>query len=184
MSTASLAALLNSPTEFTVEIDGEERTFSLRQPTLLEAGQYQRWLEQEARAGAARATELTDEDRRNLLRDVQADIAAQRYAWGGEECVRSLRSQTGVAKLMSIVCGVNEHLARQAVEKNMLAIADLLVGELENDPTGKALGSLLRSVGLPTSFFHSSSSSSPTSPTAGTSANSGTSASDSSTPSS
>lgn len=171
----TLADLLNSPTE----LAHNDKVYKLRQPTLMECGQYQRWLEQEARAGAARATELSEDDRRNLLRDVQADIATQRYAWGGELCVRSLQAPTGIAKLMSIVCadqGLTERTAREVVEKRLTEIAALLVGELEADPSGNSLGQLLRSLGLPANFFSTSSSPSPTSPTPATSGSSAASA--------
>src|SRR5262245_28079885 len=131
MSTASLADLLNAPTE--IEFHGKK--YQLRQPTLLECGSYQRWLEQEARAGAARATELSEEDRRNLLRDVQADIASQRYAYGGELCVKSLQTPTGIAKLTSIITGMSEQAAQQLVEQRLTEVAAIIVGAMEEDPT-------------------------------------------------
>lgn len=179
----TLNDLLNAP----ADLEFEGVTYSLRQPTLLEAFTYSRWLEQEARAGAARATELADEDRRNLLRDVQADIAAQRYAWGGELCVQSLSTPPGIAKLLSIVCaaqGLTAALALRVVEHRLREVAALLVGELEEDPSGNRLRGLLASLGLSPNFFGSSSSASPTAPTGGTSARSEASASASSSPSS
>lgn len=163
----SIADLFNSPTDFPVG----EKVYKLREPTLEDRGLYQRWMESEARASAAAATDLADEDRRNLLRDTNADIAAKVFAWGGEACVKSLRSPDGVAKLFSIVCadqGLTYKVAREAVDKNLLDIARLLriaEEEGESDPAKKAeLAALLRSVGLPGNFLSNSSSGSPTTP--------------------
>ena len=171
----TLADLLNAPSDFPFG----DRVYKLRQPTLLECATYQRWLEQEARAGAARATELPEEDRRQLLRDVQADVAAQAYCWGGDVCIRSLQTPAGVAKLMSIVCadqGLSERDARRAVDQRLTEIAALIAGELEGDPSGKSVAGLLRHLGLPPNYFASSSSPSPTRPTPATSGSSAPSA--------
>lgn len=165
----SLADLVNAPGEFTH--DG--KTYLVREATLLEKGTYQRWLESEARASAAAATDIPEEDRRNLIRDVAADIATKRFAWGGEECVRSLRTPEGVAKFFSIVCadqGLTYRTAREIVDANLLEIArmlHLLTAEAEGDPEKKAeLARLLRSRGFPDDFLNTSSSGSSTSPTA------------------
>lgn len=158
---ATLADLLNAPTE----IEHEGQTYTLRQPTLIECAQYQRWLEQEARANAAAATELPEEDRRRLLVDIQKEIGAKAFAWGGEVCVKSLQTIPGVAKLFSIICGVPERLANEIVEKRLCEIAALMVGAMEEDPSGKKLRAVASKLGLPPNFFASSSSSSPTSPT-------------------
>jgi len=159
----SLADLLNSPTAF--EFEGA--TYQLREPTLFECGQYQRWLEAEARASAGRATELPEEDRRNLLRDVNADIAAQRYAWGGEMCVISLRTPQGIARLLSIICtdqGVTYELACRMVDRKLREIAALLVAAQEEDPTGKKLEAVALRLGLPRTYFATLSSACATSP--------------------
>lgn len=166
---ASLADLLNSPSAF----EFEDKTYQLRQPTVVECGLYQRWLESEARVSAAHATDLSDEDRRNLLRDVTADIAAQTYAWGGEVCVRSLRTPNGVAKMMAIIChdqGVTFEVAKRVCEKRLADIAALIQGAVEEDPGGNALRRLLTSVGMPPDWFATSSSGSSTPPAPGPSA--------------
>ena len=164
----TLADLFNSPSEF--EFEGV--VYKLRQPTLIECGQYQRWLEQEARAGAARATELDEADRRNLLRDVQADIAAKRYAWGGELCVQSLRTPDGIAKLTAIICadqGMTEATAKKAAEQRLWEIAAVIAAAQEEEQrTGKAnpqLRELLARLGLRPDFLSTSSSDSATNPT-------------------
>lgn len=163
----SLADLLNSPTDITFR----GVTYKLREPDLMERGRYQRWLEQEARASAAAATELTEEDRRNLLRDVNADIAAKVYAWGGEVCVKSLRTPDGVAKLYGIVCegqGLTYELALEMMDAHFVQIADVLTAANEAAAAGdeeakKSLGRLLNSMGLPAGYLNTSSSASATS---------------------
>lgn len=162
-----LATLLNTPVPFHFE----GATYHLRQPTIDEAGEYQRQLEAEARASAGRAAELPEEDRRNLLRDVNKDIAAGEYSWNSEVCVKSLRTPEGVARLLAIVCkdqGVTYKLARKIVEKNLEEIAALLLAANAGaDPEAKKLlGSYLKIRGLPENFLDSSSSDSATPPTA------------------
>jgi hypothetical protein len=160
----SLADLFNSPAELAYE----GTTYKLRQPTLEECGQYQRWLEAEARAGASRATELPEADRQVMLREAGRDIAKQVYAWGGEACVESLRTPTGLAKLVSIVCadqGVTHELARKMCEARLLEIAGLLLDleDAEDDAEKKAaLARLLKSIGRPPNYLARGSSSSPT----------------------
>lgn len=160
----SLAELLNAPGD----IEYKGKVYQLRQPTLLECGRYQRWLESEARASAAASTDLPEEDRRNLLRDVNADIAAQTYAWAGEVCIRSLRTPQGVAKLLSITAeeqGVDYALAQEIIEHRFKEIAALLLdADAGDDPEKKAhLGRFLASQGLPADFLKTLSSKSATS---------------------
>jgi hypothetical protein len=164
---ATLAELVNSPTDITFR----EVTYKLREPDLMERGRYQRWLEQEARASAAAATELQEEDRRNLLRDVNADVAAKRYAWGGEVCVESLRTPDGLAKLYAIVCesqGLTFEVAREMMDSHFAEIAAVLTAanaaaEAGDEEAKKSLGLLLFRLGRPANFLSTSSSASPTS---------------------
>lgn len=161
---AGLADLLNAPSEFTY--DG--KTYQLRHPTVMECGRYQRWLEAEARASAAAATDLPEEDRRNLLRDTNADIAAQTFAWGGEACVKSLRSLSGQAKLVALILedqGVTLAVARQMVETRLAEIAALILEAVGEDPQGNALRRLLTQVGRPPDWFATTSSDCATPPT-------------------
>lgn len=161
--TGTLADLFNAPTG----LDFEGKTYRLRQPTLLEAAEYQRHLEAEARAGAARATELAEEDRRRLLRDVTADIAAGRYRYGGEVCVESLRSPENIARLLAIIArdqGMTLAVAQRLCDAKLRECVAIVAAEHESDP--KALAALLASLGLPPNFLSGSSSDSPTHPSA------------------
>ncbi len=166
---ASIADLFNAPSDFSFE----GTTYRLREPTLYECGRYQRWLESEARASAAASTELPEDDRRNLLRDVNADVAAKVYAWGGAVCCRSLGTPDGIAKILSIVCedqGVTYPIAMAMVRADLLETArrlKLAAEEAEEDPEKKAeLARLLKSRGLPGNFLSTSWSDSATTPSA------------------
>ena len=161
----SLADLLNSPTE----IEFEGKVYQLREPTLEECGMYQRWLEAEARAGAAAATDLPEDQQDRLLRAVSRDIAAQVYCWGGEECVNSLNTPTGMGKLLSIVCrtqGLDYGTAVRMCNAKLFDVAKLLL-KYSDDPEKKTeLDALLKSVGLPPDFLSKTSSGSSTTPAA------------------
>lgn len=175
-----LAELFNAPEK----LEFEGNTYLLREPTVVEAGEWSRWFQAEARASAARATELPEEDRRRLLRDVNADIAAQVYSWGSEACVVALRSPEGLARLMCIVCkeqGVTYPLALKICTARLHEIARvLLAAEQGDDPEKKALArQLLTSVGLPANFLSDSWSPSSTNTDPGPSPPSATSAPDS-----
>jgi hypothetical protein len=165
---ATLADIFNSPETF----EYEGTTYTLREPTLPECGEYQKWLEAEARASAAASTELPERDRRRLLSDVIAEIAAKRYAWGGLACVESLSTAEGIGKLMSIVCrdqGVTYALGVKIATARLWDIARMLLAtEQGDDPEKKEMvRQLLRSVGRPQNFLSDSSSGSSTPTTAG-----------------
>lgn len=159
---ATLAELLNAPTDF--EWDG--KVYKLREPTLDECAEYCQWLKAEARCAAIGATDIPDpEMQRNLFRDVVKDIAAQVYSWGGEVCIASLRTPQGIAKLISITCadqGVTPKVAEQMAAKRLRDLAEIVVGLMEEDPTGKKLQAVARLMALPLSFLGTSSSASAT----------------------
>jgi hypothetical protein len=163
----SLADLLNAPSD----IEFEGKTYKLREPTLIECGRFQRWLESEARASAAAAVELPEADRRQLLKDVNAEIAAKRYAYGGAVCVECLQTPDGLAKLLSIVCedqGVTFELAKRMCDGRLLDMArHILSADASDDPGKKAaVAALMTTLGLPPLSSASSSSASPTTPAA------------------
>jgi hypothetical protein len=162
----TLAELFNAPEG----IPYGDKTYRLREPDLLERGEYAKWLAAEARAEAANSTDLPDEDRRRLISDTNKDIAMKRYAWGSAACVESLGTLDGIAKLMSIVCraqGVTFALALKICESRVTEVARiLLAAEVGDDPEKKALArQLLTSTGLPPNFLSSSWSASSTTAT-------------------
>ena len=156
----TLADMLNSPSE--IKYDG--KTYLLRQPTLLEQGTFQRYLEQRAYDAIERRdyqdARQQDRDRNALNRDVAAGV----YEWGGEVCCQSLQTQTGIAKLLNILLrdqGVTEELARKIVDRQVKEIAAVLASKAVSDP--KALGQILSSLGLPENFLSTVSSAPPSS---------------------
>jgi hypothetical protein len=147
----TLSELLNAPTEITM--DGV--VYKLRQPTLLEQATFERWLEQRAREAAARSVDLPDEDRRQLLRDVNADIAAGVYSFGGPACVTSLGTPAGLVKLISIILACPEATAQKLVDKQLEEIVACILAGGDHDP--KLMAAVLAKVGLPPDFLSRSS---------------------------
>lgn len=159
---AGLADLFNSPTGVTFG----GKTYMLRQPTVTEALAYQRTIEEDARANAARSVDLPEEDRRQLLRDVNKDITAKVYAWGQEVCVLSLRTVDGIARLMSIICadqGMTEAIALRLCDEKLRECVAIMGAELDDDP--KSQRALLAALGLRPDFLTTSSTPSSDSPT-------------------
>jgi hypothetical protein len=163
----SFGNLFNSPTG----IEFEGKTYKLRQASAIECGEYQRHLEQEARATIRRDTSLSEDERREQLADVNADIAAKRYRYGGIVAVKSLRTVEGVAKLISIICadqGMTEAIAlRFCNEKLRETIAAIKIAEAEESQDPKelaAIPTMLASLGLPLTFLSSGLSGSVTHP--------------------
>lgn len=148
----TLADLFNVETE----LPFRGQVFKLRKPTQLEQAQYQRWLETRAREALGRATDLPEEMQRSLARDVNADIAAGVYEWGGEVCARSLRTPTGLAKLLAIILadqGITHDNAVEMVAERIHEIAAVLISKVTEDP--KALAATLKTLGLPSTYLSS-----------------------------
>lgn len=146
MDGGTLADLLNAPTE----IEYKGTTFKLRQPTLMEQAQFQRWLEQRARDAVGRATDLDDDAQRKLARDVNTDIAVGVFEWGGEACARAVRTITGLTKLLSIILydqAVTLEMAQEMIEHRLKEITAVLASKASSDP--KALEAALTKLGLP-----------------------------------
>lgn len=158
-----LASLLNAPTEITH--DGV--AYQLREPTLLERGMFQRWMEQRAREAAGRATDLPPEEQRQLLRDITADIAVGTFAWGGAAWAMAVQTPEGIAKIFSLVLGVTPELAEKIVAHQTAERVAILVGTMTGgtDEEKKGLRQMLVSLGLSADFLNAySSSNSPTHP--------------------
>lgn len=133
----TFADLFNAPVEMEFLIDGKKRTFKLRRPTALETALFQRWLEQRARDAIGRATYQSEEERAEDRRLCNRDIACGEYEWGGELCIKSLRTPGGMAKVVSIILsdqGVTEEMAREMVEQKLKELAATIFGEECPDP--------------------------------------------------
>lgn len=152
----TLADILNSPTEIT----HKGVTYQLREPTLMERGQFQRWLESNARAAAGRATELTPDEQRQLIRDVNTDIAVGTFAFGGAACVAALQTPDGIAKMYGLVLGVSAELAAEIVGAQQAECVAALLGAMDGgtEEEGKGIRQALVSLGLPSDFLSPSSS--------------------------
>lgn len=146
---STLADLVNAPGDFPFE----GKVYKIGQPTVLQMGQFARWLEQRARDAVARATDLDDDARRALLRDVTADIAVGVYDWGSEACCRALQTQRGQAKILAIMLadqGVTDELADRMIAQRLADVVALVQAAVTDDP--KALAAALATLGLPSDF--------------------------------
>lgn len=149
----TLADVLNAPTE----LEFEGTVYHLRQPTLMEQATYQRWLEKQATAAAGRMVDLSDAQQQKVLEGVAAKIGLGVYEFGGEFCMASLQTQSGLAKLVSIVLadqGVDEAKARLMLLGQLKEIAFSFVSKLTTDP--KELAAALVALGLPPDYSSSS----------------------------
>lgn len=162
----TLADFFNAPTELPLKDDKGDvlETVKVRQPSQLEQGMFQRWLEQRAYDSIERRTyqdpRQQAEDRRLLNQDVAAGV----YEWGGPVCVAALGTPTGIAKLLTIICAdqaLTLEKAEKLVDQQVREIAAILWERGAADP--KALEATLKRLGLPKNYF---SNSSPTRPSA------------------
>lgn len=147
---STLADMLNSPTEITFR----GATYRLRQPTLFEQGEFQRWLEQRAYDAIERRTYQSDAQQAADRNALNQDVAAGVYEWGGEVCAKALQTPTGIARLLATVLrdqGVTPEMARAMVDEQLRVIAALIVAKAADDPN--SLRATLAALGLPENFF-------------------------------
>lgn len=148
----TLPDLLNAPGDFVYG----DKTYTLGQPTVLQMGQFARWLEQRARESVLRAVELDDDTRAKLLADVTRDIAAGEYDWGSEACCKALQGVRGQARILAILLadqGVDDDMAEQMIKQRLSDVATLIRAAVTDDP--KALREVLVAAGLPSNFVSS-----------------------------
>ena len=152
---ATLADMLNAPSE----IQFKGKTYLLRRPDLLEEGTFERWLAQRALDEIERTTyenpSQKAEDRKNHFLDVVAGV----YEAGGLVYTRSMMSQTGAAKIISIICkdqGMTLAMAREMVRENLKGCVALIASKVYSDP--KVVEAILNAIGLPSDYLSRNSS--------------------------
>lgn len=153
----TIADLLNAPTG--MEFEG--KPYKLRKPTLLEQGEFQRWLEQLAYDSIARRTYQNEAEKAECFRLHGQDCAAGVYEWGGDVATRRLLTPKGLAKLVNIICradGLDLEAAERLVDLEQRKIAAALFGRSTDDPKERAAA--LAMLGLPVDFYASETSSS------------------------
>jgi hypothetical protein len=151
----TLGDVFNSPTA--IPFEGVE--YRLRQPTLMEQGEYQRWLEQRAYEAIERRDYRDPDHRERDRRNLNNDVAAGVFEWGGEVCVRAVQTPGGLARLLSVICrdqGLTEQKAKGLVDLKVREIAAVLVARATKDPN--SLRAVLATLGLPETFLSSDSS--------------------------
>lgn len=160
--------------------DGAPGTvYTLRDLTLFEQGEFQRWLEQRAHDAVDRSTASeAAKDRRHA--QVDRDAALGLYEYDGPLGLQARWSPAGLAKAFQIACrgqGVTEANVDAIMRHALKEVAATLLLAKESDP-GKAAAALA-ALGLPTDWTPPapsgpSSSSCSTPPSTGPSTNSGT----------
>jgi peptidoglycan hydrolase-like protein with peptidoglycan-binding domain len=151
----TLADVLNSPTE--KEFEGNK--YKLRQMTVMEEGEFQRWMEQLAYDAIERRTyqdpTQQERDRKNLNNDIAAGV----YEWGQELAVRRFQSVKGLSKILYFVCrdqGLDEEAAQRWAMEEVKKLAAILVQRATGTDDPKDLRVVCLSLGLPPDFLSSS----------------------------
>lgn len=151
MSDPTTADLLGLPLG---KLPFEGKDYEVRELTIVERGQYQRWLEDELRAAVGRDTDSPDPEADRHR--VNKSIAAGECEFDGELATARRRSWTGQVKLWEIMFGFDPETAERFQKLNAERFAELLKkAVLDEDPKaqGALIGPLLRSLGLPRDFL-------------------------------
>lgn len=153
----------------------EEKEYEVKPLNQVQQGQYQRWLEDRALAAILRDTDsppdMVKSDRREFVHDRAAGI----YEWLGDVAEKARGTWSGAAKYLEIALSIDADTARRMIEKESLAIIELIGRIVEEDPL--AVRQLLKKMGLPQEWEgdwrnETSSSDSSTRPSTGHSPNS------------
>lgn len=147
----SLANMLSVP--YTLEHEGKR--YPMRKPNLLEAGRFQRWLEDRGFDAIERIPFRDDEAKRAALNAHVHDCAAGVYEWGGEIASRAILTESGMSKYVEIICDVKPEIAKELICKHIERILAVVTAASSDDP--KAVGEALKSLGLPATFLSSDS---------------------------
>lgn len=133
------------------EIKGPDgKVYTLRKPTLKEQGLFQRWLEQRAHDAVDRSTATEDaKDRRHAR--IDSDAAMGKYEYDGPYAQEALWQPAGLAKIVSIICGVDYDAAAEVVQHALREIAATLISKATSDP--KAVALAIESLGLTTDLL-------------------------------
>jgi hypothetical protein len=145
---ATLADMFSVPTE--IEFEGKKYTF--REPTQLEQGKYQRWLEQRADEAIDRKTWLSDEQRAEEKRVLNWGIAAGTIERGGEICIESLRSKSGFIRFIELVCNCPTPEAEALFNHRLENLLAVVRAKQASDP--KAMRAALLTLGLPADWLN------------------------------
>lgn len=138
------------PTEMTYK----GHVYKLSKPTVLQQAQFQRWLEQRARDAIGREVDLEPARIAQLDASLTDSIATGQYEWGGELCMRALRTPSGLAKLTEILLadqGVTYPMALEMVQQQFTETAARLLQEVNYDPG--VMAATLELLGLPPNYF-------------------------------
>lgn len=172
----TIADLVNAPSEITFE----GQTYRLSPPSLLQQGEFQRYLEQKVLDGINRRQYPDEKARERDRANFNDRSGAGYYEWGGEYAAHAAIQPAGYVKLLAIIgreqgltLAIAERLVKQKLHESLAAIMSRIV----SDP--KELGAILTMLGLPADILsspsptHPSTSESTTLPASPTTSSSG-----------
>lgn len=155
----TLADVLAVGTRFTIRAaDGTERELAVRELTLLEQAEVQRYLEKRAHDAVGRSEAPEEQkDRRHAAIDDKAALG--RYEWDGDLGVAFRWTVPGMIKCLEISLR-DQEVTRAEVEAlvrdQLKRVAQELIAKAVKDP--KAVAPLLAGLGLPTDLLGADSS--------------------------
>jgi hypothetical protein len=131
------------------------KTYTLRSPTQIEQGEFQRWLEERTHAAVDRASASEEQkDRRHAQIDDKAALGY--YEWDGPLGIQARWMPAGMTKAIEIICrdqGVDHKRAEEIARHHIRTAAAVILKGAAKDP--KAWGPILEAMGLPASWFAS-----------------------------
>ena len=133
--------------------DGKPKEYLLRELTLLEQGEFQRWLEQRAHDAVDRSSAKEEaKDRRHAA--IDRDAALGRYEFDGDLSVASRFTVAGMTQCLKIVLraqGATPEEVEALMRDKLKRVAAEILSKAASDP--KAVAPVLEALGLPTDFL-------------------------------
>ena len=115
-------SLGGSPDGMEIELSTGEK-IKLRSLTMKDLASYDKWLEGRAFSSVQVMRDRLDASTyAEMLGAIAAQIAAGKFAFGGQACADSMRSVPGAVKILSLISGVTESRAREILETDSEAI--------------------------------------------------------------
>lgn len=141
--------------------------YTLKELTLYQQGEFQRWLEQRAHDAVERSDATDDaKDRRHAIIDRDAGLG--RYEYDGPFGVEAMCTPAGLTKLVEIACrdqGMTAAKAGEVMRHSFREVAATFIRKAVEDP--KVAAAALAALGLPPDWLPSTPSG-PSSPSSST----------------
>jgi hypothetical protein len=130
-----------------IELSSGEK-LKIRPMVMKDLASYEKWLEGRAFSSVQVMRDRLDASTyAEMLGAIAGQIAAGKFAFGGQACADSMRSVPGAVKILSLVSGVTESKAREILETDYEAINQAMtlavnrsMPEGEKGPEGNKAG--------------------------------------------